>query len=147
NLREMQELRRIREERFLATLLQVEKSHVPFPDEPPIQFPPAAIWRELTRERKGKYESSGLAEDDPATLARIQELQRKLSATVTLEKGIEPAPLKDVLEFLQDRYGLTILIDDQAFRAPEVGIEAIGDQQVRLPKMFGVSLSTVLRLL
>ena len=34
NLREVQELRRVREERFLATLLQVEKSHVPFPDEP-----------------------------------------------------------------------------------------------------------------
>src|SRR5205085_2195733 len=52
NLREEQELRRIREERFLAVLLQVEKSHIPFPDEPPVEFPAPAVWQELTKLRK-----------------------------------------------------------------------------------------------
>src|SRR5207244_6488637 len=42
NLTEVQELKRIRQERYLATMLQVEKSHVPFPDEPPVSFPSAA---------------------------------------------------------------------------------------------------------
>ncbi len=46
NLKELRELKRIREERFLLTLMQVEKSHVPYPDEPPVHFPPAATWKE-----------------------------------------------------------------------------------------------------
>jgi hypothetical protein len=40
NFREIDELRRIRNERFLLTMMQVERSHVPFPDEPPVQFRP-----------------------------------------------------------------------------------------------------------
>ena len=45
-------------------MMQSEKSFIPYPDEPPVHFPPAAVWRVL---------SKGLAEDpdvlDP-TLAR-----------------------------------------------------------------------------
>ena len=47
-LRELQELKRIREERFLLTMMQVEKSHVPYPDEPPVHFPPATVWKQLS---------------------------------------------------------------------------------------------------
>ena len=47
-LREWKELVRIREDRFLLTMMQTEKSHIPYPDEPPVHFPPAAVWRELT---------------------------------------------------------------------------------------------------
>src|SRR5262249_50295405 len=64
HVRQLDELKRRREEAYLLTMLQVERSHVPFPDEPPVQFPPTAIWRELTRIRKAKYESSGLGTDD-----------------------------------------------------------------------------------
>jgi len=46
-------LRRAFQERFLAVMLQVEKSHVPFPDEPPVVYPDSAIVRRLTR---GQYE-------------------------------------------------------------------------------------------
>ena len=49
HLREVQELKRVREDRFLATLLEVERSHVPFPDEPPVEFPSAAAVRKITR--------------------------------------------------------------------------------------------------
>ena len=51
-LREWKELVRIREDRFLLTMMQTEKSHIPYPDEPPVHFPPAAVWRELTGTRK-----------------------------------------------------------------------------------------------
>src|SRR5260370_22968399 len=30
---------------------------MPFPDEPPIEFPPAARWKALTQSRKSKYET------------------------------------------------------------------------------------------
>ncbi len=53
HLREEQELRRIRKERWLAVLLEVERSHIPFPDEPPVEFPPAATWRALSDDAQG----------------------------------------------------------------------------------------------
>ena len=49
HLREVQELKRQTEERYLATLLEVERSHIPFPDEPPVEFPSAAVIRKITR--------------------------------------------------------------------------------------------------
>jgi hypothetical protein len=146
NLSQFQELERVRQERFLLTLMQVERSHVPFPDEPPIQFPPAPVWREITRLRKEKYENSGFTEDDPATLQKVRALRDKMSRPINLERGIDAqTPLKDALEFLSDRYELTILVDSQAFKAE--GTDAVEDQPVKLPKMIGVSLGTVLRLL
>ena len=36
-IRDYEELRRIKEERYLLTMLQVDKSHVPLPDEPPVE--------------------------------------------------------------------------------------------------------------
>lgn len=143
HLRELRELRLLREERFLLTLLQVERSHVPFPDEPPIQFPPASYWREITRLRKEKYESSNLGPDTPK---RTLELRDKLNKPVTLDKGIDPnTPLKDALEFLSDKEDLTIIIDTEAFKAE--GLAEVESQAVKLSKMSGVSLGTVLRLL
>ena len=50
----------LRHDRFLAVLYQVELSHVPFPDEPPIQYPPADVWRALTLTRVPRYESFDL---------------------------------------------------------------------------------------
>jgi tetratricopeptide (TPR) repeat protein len=52
NYYEARELVRIREDRFLQTMLSLEKSHIPYPDEPPIHFPPAKIWREVAERRK-----------------------------------------------------------------------------------------------
>jgi tetratricopeptide (TPR) repeat protein len=147
NLSQIQELHRVREERYLLTMMQVERSAVPFPDEPPIQFPPAATWREITRLRKEKYESSGFTEDDPATLQSIRNLKNKLSRPVDLEKGLDAnTPLREVLEFLTDRYDVTILIDVGAFKA-EGKVEDVEVAPIKLPRMKGVSLATVLRLI
>jgi tetratricopeptide (TPR) repeat protein len=146
NLREVQELRRIREERYLLTMLQVEKSHVPFPDEPPVQFPPAATWREITRLRKEKYESSGLTEEDPAALQNIRRLRDKLAQPISLSEGFDSGPLRDALGFLSERYGFPIIVDTEAFKNDN-SINDIESQTVKLGKMVGVSLGTVLRLL
>jgi hypothetical protein len=147
NLSQLQELKRVREERWLLVLMQAERSHVPFPDEPPIQFPPAQIWRELTKLRKEQYENSGFTDPDPATLRKIREMKAALNRSIDLEKGIEAnTPLKDALEFISDRFGITILIDTQAFKS-DLSVDAVEDQPVKLPKMTNVSLGTVLRML
>src|SRR5205807_10415693 len=103
NLREFDELRRIKEDRYLLTMLQVERSHVPFPDEPPVAFPPAATWRELTALRKDKYDAVGL--EGPASRNALK-IRDQLNNPVSLDRAVEGSPLKDVLEFLSDKYGL-----------------------------------------
>ena len=40
---------------FVDAMYQTEKSHIPFPDDPPLIYPDAEIWRELTARRKEIY--------------------------------------------------------------------------------------------
>jgi hypothetical protein len=48
---------------------------------------------------------------DPIMVRRIADVREKLAKPVTLDKGIDPkTPLQDAVEFLQDRYDLTMLI-------------------------------------
>ena len=39
-------------------MYQTEKSHVPVADDPPIVYPDAETWKELTARRKEKYSST-----------------------------------------------------------------------------------------
>ena len=145
NLREFDELRRIKEDRFLLTMLSVDRSAVPFPDEPPVAFPPAAVWREMTAYRKDKYDAIGL--EGPGSRNALK-LRDKLNNPVTLEKAVEGSPLRDVLDFLAEKYDLTFIVDTQAFDQAGVGGgRNVQDTQVNLPKMPGVTLGTVLRFL
>lgn len=76
--------------------------------------------------------------------SRSEMVRRKLATQVNLEKGIGPnCTLNDALEFLCDRYDLTILIDEEAFQA--IGVQKVGECPVQLPKMVGVSLRLVLQ--
>jgi tetratricopeptide (TPR) repeat protein len=146
HLREEQELRRIRQERWLATLLEVERSHVPFPDEPPIEFPPAATWQALSQMRKARYESSTFGTDLPE---RGIELRQKLSEPVNY-LGLEDAraTLNDALDDLSRRYGLSFDINDKAFemeQLPEIGRTSITEKAGPIPAMRNTALGTVLR--
>ena len=129
NLREFDELRRIKEDRYLLTMLQVDRSHVPFPDEPPVAFPPAATWRELTAltaKRSSRVTASGFKGRFPNAL-RIRD---KLNTPVSIDKPVENSPLKDVLDFLSDKYDLTFIIDTQAFEQAGVGGgKGVGDRR------------------
>jgi hypothetical protein len=80
---------------------------------------------------------------DPRTERMIKELEHKLAAKITLERGIaQNTTLGDVLRFLGDRYDVTIGIDYEAFGKKGGDVE---DHKVALPKMVGVSLEKVLR--
>ncbi|MGH7172961.1 MAG: hypothetical protein ACRELG_21985, partial [Gemmataceae bacterium] len=144
HLREEQELRRIRQERWLAVLLEVERSHVPFPDEPPVEFPPAATWKALSELRKARYESATFGADLPA--AGI-ELRKQLGVTINYP-GLDDAraTLNDALDQLSKRYHLTFDINEQAFKMDglmEVGRLPITDP-APIPPMH-TTLSTILR--
>ena len=84
HLREEQELRRLREERWLATLLEVERSHIPFPDEPPVEFPSDAVvrrmtrgtfknWRELSKYRISRYAIGEFGVDVPGQMFKLRD--------------------------------------------------------------------------
>lgn len=93
----------IRHDRFLETLYQVERSHVPFPDEPPILFPPADVWRALTLVRKKKYESFDLRIQAPVE----KWLEQMLDKPIPQLDYPGEAPLSEVLQQLADHFTST----------------------------------------
>ncbi|MGH7174272.1 MAG: hypothetical protein ACRELG_28730, partial [Gemmataceae bacterium] len=118
HLREEQELRRIRQERWLNVLLQVERSHIPFPDEPPVEYPPSAEWKALSEFRKARYESATFGADLPE---RGVELRNLLGKPVKFD-GIEVgrATLTEVLDLLSKKYNLSFNIREDAFKVAGV---------------------------
>jgi type II secretory pathway component GspD/PulD (secretin) len=73
---------------------------------------------------------------------------RALQQPASLERPIQQSALRDVLDFLSDKFGTTFIVDTQAFEAAGVGGgRNVEDTQVNLPKMPGVTLATVLRFL
>jgi hypothetical protein len=144
HLREVQELRRIREERWLATLLEVERSHIPFPDEPPVEFPPAATWKALSELRKGRYESATFGADLPERGIRLRQT---LSQEISYDGLEDPrATLSDALDQLSKRYNLTFDINEKAFemdQLKDVARTPVADP-TPIPPM-RTTLSTVLR--
>jgi hypothetical protein len=77
---------------------------------------------------------------------REKEASEKLARSVELRHGLDDrTPLRDVLQFLSDRYDMTIVIDRAGFRAANV--KEAGDQPVKLPPLKDVSLEKVLNML
>ena len=111
-LREWRELVRIREDRFLLTMMQAEKSHIPYPDEPPVHFPPAAVWRELTGARKERYENSILGPEPSPTQKKLQSILE--DRRVSYEKDLQTTPFLEVLGDLSKRYDLTFVVNKAA---------------------------------
>jgi len=100
-------LRNMRADKFLATLEQVELSHVPFPDEPPVLFPAPEIWKQLTERRK-QYASVDLHKSSPA--------ERRIAASLDeqTEVNFTDSPLTDVVAYLQDYHNIPIILDSAA---------------------------------
>jgi uncharacterized membrane protein YgcG/tetratricopeptide (TPR) repeat protein len=100
----------LREQRIrgaLATLREVEYSHIPTPDEPPVIFPPKEWWETMSRRRE-KYKAVSLASESPAEQKIMDELQKP----TTFE--FSETPLKDVIVFLGDLHKINIEFDRKA---------------------------------
>jgi hypothetical protein len=80
----------------------------------------------------------------PLLSKRAQELSDKLNQPVTVE--FDAGPLKDALGFLQDRYNLPLIVDEEAFKRFSE-MPDIQGQQVKLQKAVNIKLRTVLELL
>jgi tetratricopeptide (TPR) repeat protein len=118
NLREHLELVRIREDRYLLSMMQVEKAFIPYPDEPPVHFPPAAVWRELTADRVERYSSTSLGEDIPPSMRRLQSiLDGPTAQRVRIEAELDTLPLRDIIDSLEKQHDIKIIVLEDAFRA------------------------------
>ncbi len=141
-------LRNLRHDRFLETLYQVELSHVPFPDEPPIQYPPADVWRALTLSRKKQYESVSLRSEKPVELWLEEMLDQPIPA---LNYPGENS-LGDILKYLSDYYTelgpytMRIILDELD---PDIGTDAafLETTQVADVDLKGITLRNALKLI
>jgi hypothetical protein len=85
--------------------------------------------------------------EEARVLFAARRLHEKLNKPVTLDMGIDKnTPVKDALEFLSDRYDLTIMINESAFKADGISDNAAATP-VGLPRMSNVTLNTILQLL
>ncbi len=120
---------------YLATLHLVDQSAIPFPDDQPIIYPPADVWRELTKARE-KYRSVDLKEAGSAEAKIIKALDEPT------EMDFVDTPLKDVIDSLKTRHGIEIQLDTKALT--DAGVT--GDTPIT-KSIKGISLRSALRLL
>lgn len=100
------------EQNFMNTLSLVDISSIPFPDSPPIVYPDAAFWRKITQDRK-KYASVDLSSSSPEE----QKITDELNKTTTLEFADNPTPLSGVIDYIQTKHGIPIVLDQEALKA------------------------------
>ncbi len=108
NYRTIMENRVKREKGVFDVLLQVEKSFIPFPDEPPIVYPDAEVWQQLTTRRKEKYSSMDLAKEGPSEKAIHDALKQPT------QMEFAETPLNDAIEYLKDYHHIEIQLDTKA---------------------------------
>ncbi len=70
------------------------------------------------------------------------DLRERLETPITVE--FDAAPLKDALTHLTERYNIPILVETEAFKEA-VQVPDVENNQVKLAKLVGVSVRTVLR--
>ena len=154
-LREMRDMQRLRDDKWLATLYEVERSHVPFPDEPEIVFPDASYyarrkeykdWSDFSEKRKAKYGTSTFGDNAP--LPRTIEIKNTLLKQVRWP-GLKDGDFKlsEVLEQLSRVYNLEFDINEKAFAADgvmDVNSQIVASADKPLPPVNG-SIATVLK--
>lgn len=128
-------LRALRADKLLETLYQVELSHVPFPDEPPIVYPPAEVWWAMTKQRQ-KWKSVDLRTNSPNEEKIYAELDKQTSVEFPGTR------LQDALTFISQQHGIPIRLDMRALDEESL----TGEEEIQLV-MSGIKLRNALKLM
>jgi RNA polymerase sigma factor (sigma-70 family) len=89
---------------------------------------------------------STLVSIDKIIPASVQRIRDTLAKPVSLENGFpDNTTLREATEFLSSNFDVPILVDTQAFKTE--GNDAVEETPVKLRKIIGIKLDTVLRLL
>ena len=129
--------RREMQRNFMDALHLVDLAAIPFVDEPPIYYPNADRWREITKLRE-KYKSVDLANPGSAEKKLYDALDQPVDDLVFQE-----TPLRDVINQLKDKYDIPILADKKAFE--DAGLDL--DTTLVTQSVSGISLRSALRLI
>jgi hypothetical protein len=121
---------------FLDTMFQVEKSHVPMADEPPIIYPPAEVWKELTARRKERYSASEMSHHGAAD----KKIDEALKSPTTIE--FVETPLQDVIDYLKDLHHIEIQLDKKELESMNIGSDTLVTKNLK-----GISLRSALKLM
>ncbi|MEZ6044640.1 MAG: VWA domain-containing protein [Planctomycetaceae bacterium] len=128
------DLNELRRDRWLAALEEVEKSHVPFPDEPPIAYPAPEIWQALTRNRE-KWKQVSIFKQTP----REQKIREELDRVYELD--VEGLSLEEALQQIEDQGGFMIQVHSSVTDTADLGSIEIENSYS------GIKLRSILRLL
>jgi hypothetical protein len=136
---------------WLGVYTELNRSHVPVPDEPPMLYPQPGSkffksktyknWGELSAKRRVRWTNPTVNEPESE---KAQEIQRTLEQpTDRYRGGLDPGPLDEQLDFISRSSGLNIILDEKAFKAVDESAD-VGKKEVKLRKMPNVALKTVL---
>ena len=136
NLHDQLAIRVATQKGVVDALYQTDKSHIPMADEPPIVYPDAEVWKELTARRKEKYSATELSRRGPAE----KKINDALKSPTQLE-FIE-TPLQDVIDYLKDYHGIEIQLDKKSLDEMSIGTDTPVTKNLK-----GISLRSALRLM
>ena len=116
----------------------IETSAIPFPDEPPIVYPSAPVWEDLSNRRK-KFASVDLKASGGA--------EERINAALTgplKDTGLDytETPLEQVVNSLQDEYGIPIQLD-----TPALQDAGLNPQEPITVNLHNIALRSALRLM
>lgn len=135
NAHKMHELAARRDRGFVDAMYQVELSQIPFPDEPPIVYPSAEKWEQITISRK-KYAQVDLAKPGGSE----ERIFKALNENTQLD--FVETPLTEVITYLQDLHGIPIVLMSKKLEEAGVPIDTPVTKNLS-----GISLRSTLRLL
>ncbi len=139
NIGYTEDMRRIVERRWkgvVDALYQVELSHVPTPDEPPIIYPDAETWILMTERRRKWKDQTSLYKPGSSEAKIYTELNTKTECDFT------ETPLADVIEYFESRHDIPIELDLKALQD-----EAVDSSVPVTRSLKGITLKAALRLI
>jgi len=104
---------------FFDTMYQVDLSSIPTPDNPPIIYPDAEYWQDLTNRRK-KYASVDLSASSDAE----ERIQSALREPLKAPLDFTEQPLNEIIETLEEEYEIPIEFDNAALDEVAISPEA-----------------------
>jgi hypothetical protein len=122
---------------FMDALDNADDAAIPMSDEPPIRFPDASRWREVSKLRE-KWKSTNLAGDSP----REEQIYSALKDTVSLDFG-DGVSLREFELTLTDTLGVPVALDERVL-AGELGLDMNEPEAIR-GTFSGISARSALR--
>ena len=117
---ELAQIRLLRHRNFVAALYQAELALIPFPGEPPIIYPSAEKWEEISRSPFRNFRSSAV---DIAGKGKSKE-QRILDALeADVDLDYPETPLKEVIEDLKERFNIPIVLATKKLEEAAINLE------------------------